>query len=304
MDALNSVLQVLRLKPQIFHRWHRDAPWSNTFSITNAAVLYSVEQGTCWLHIEGSASPLQLITGDVIIISNCRRYELSSSMLPESISQADVSDTASAESQTSTVLIHSEFLPEQRMAYPLFSLLPPIIYIRNTDGKAVDWLATPLDFITSEAQTLYPGYETIISHLLDILFIMALRYWIAHHSAGDGGWLRALYHPQIGIALNRIHSEPAHTWTLATLAKTAHMSRSTFSAQFTAMVGESPMQYLSRWRMQLAANLLLDDANLTVEQIARHVGYASPYAFSKAFKRVVGNAPSIYRDNQSRSGDD
>lgn len=180
--------------------------------------------------------------------------------------------------------------------------MPPLILIRGENGRAIDWLTAPLEMVAFEAQHDYPGKDTVLSRLMDILFIMVIRYWITHQSARDGGWFSALYHPQIGEVLGYIHRQPEHDWTVDSLAETVSMSRSSLANQFTGMVGESPMKYLTRWRMQLAATWLAQDPLLTVEEVSLRVGYTSSYAFSKAFKRLVGVAPSEYRSQAHRDG--
>ncbi|MBC8100626.1 MAG: helix-turn-helix transcriptional regulator, partial [Armatimonadetes bacterium] len=167
--------------------------------------------------------------------------------------------------------------------------------IPNQNGHTISWLKSPLEMINFEMQHSYPGSETVVSHLMSILLIMVIRYWILHHADGDGGWLSALYHPQIGAVLAEIHQQPAYPWTVDSLAKAVNLSRSGLAAQFSALVGEAPMHYLTRWRMQLAVTLLLDEPYATLDQIAQQVGYSSAYAFSKAFKRWFGMAPSAYR---------
>jgi AraC-like DNA-binding protein len=166
----------------------------------------------------------------------------------------------------------------------------------------VEWLAIALQFIADELENTRPGRDTIISRLMDILFIMVVRYWIDHHAASEKGWLSALRDPQIASALGDIHRQPEHTWTVEKLAAGAHLSRSAFAARFTALVGEPPLAYLTRWRMQLAMAWLLDDTE-TLEAIARKVGYSSAYAFSKTFKRLVGVAPGEYRRGQHKAAE-
>ncbi|MBI1277505.1 MAG: helix-turn-helix domain-containing protein [Anaerolineaceae bacterium] len=304
MDPLKQVLQAMRLEPQIFHRMEQYTPWGIEFSIQNGAAIHVVETGNCWLRLEDGSKPMRLLTGDIVVVSNAQKYEISGDLSSASITLDDwlkqpktepVSHNTCLDIADATTLLCSILRPYHGTVHPLFSLLPPLIYIKNIEGRPIEWLAMPLDNISSEAQTQYPGYETVISRLLDILFIMVIRYWITHQTPDEGGWLGALYHPQIGKVLNRLHSELAHQWTITELAEIALMSRSAFSAQFSKVVGESPMQYLTRWRMQLAANALIDNPMASVEYIASQFGYTSAFAFSKTFKRVFGLAPSKYR---------
>jgi transcriptional regulator GlxA family with amidase domain len=126
--------------------------------------------------------------------------------------------------------------------------------------------------------------------LLDIIFVQALRVWIASEPQSSGGWLGALRDPQIGAALSLMHREPDRAWSVDSLAQAVSMSRSPFAARFSALVGEPPLTYLTRWRMYLASSLLASE-RLNVGEVAARIGYQSDAAFSKAFKRHFGYAP-------------
>jgi AraC-like DNA-binding protein len=182
------------------------------------------------------------------------------------------------------------------VVYPIFSWLPSFIHIPNQEGRPIYWLAMAMQGIGSELQGARPGYEAVVSRLMDILFIMVMRSWIDQHASQEKGWLSALVDPYIGVILNALHEQPNAPWTLDKLAQLAMMSRSAVVDRFTSIVGEPPMRYLTRWRIQLATTWLHDDDQLTLEQIAHRVGYTNAFAFSKAFKRIVGLSPSEYRD--------
>lgn len=130
---------------------------------------------------------------------------------------------------------------------------------------------------------------------MDVLFIMVMRSWIDQQKTGEGGWLGALYDPYIGNVLHAIHGNPENHWSLEQLAQIATMSRSTFAERFTRMIGEPPMKYLTRWRIQLATTWITDDSTITIEQISQKVGYSSAFAFSKTFKRFMGVSPNHFR---------
>jgi len=141
----------------------------------------------------------------------------------------------------------------------------------------------------------------MISRLVDILFVMVLRYWIDHRAEKPAGWLGALLDPKISLSLQAIHRSPDRPWSVEELAATAALSRAAFSARFTDMVGEPPLKYLKRWRIQLAKNML-DSRNETLENLAPKVGYDSAFAFSKAFKRIVERSPGQYRREKGLHG--
>jgi transcriptional regulator GlxA family with amidase domain len=178
--------------------------------------------------------------------------------------------------------------------HPLLPVLPKVIALRARDGHAAAWLAPTLSFLAAEAGTELPGARTVVSRLADILFIQVVRAHLGSAPEQVSGWLGALRDPQIGSALGCMHEDPAHPWTVEALAQRVAMSRSTFAARFAEIVGEPPLHYLTRWRMQKARSLLRE-GRVPLSEVAARVGYDSEAAFSKAFKRAVGEAPGAYR---------
>ena len=151
-----------------------------------------------------------------------------------------------------------------------------------------------LRLIAAEGRELRPGGEAVITRLSDILVIQAIRTWIAGHPDGQTGWLGALQDPRIGRAMSLVHQDPARSWSVASLARETAMSRLAFAARFTDLVGEPVMQYVTRWRMQVALHDLQHDA-VAVAELAARMGYESEAAFSRAFKRTVGISPGAAR---------
>src|SRR5207253_4752553 len=203
-----------------------------------------------------------------------------------------------------TALICGSFRFEGSRTHPLLSVLPPLIHIQGDGGassRTTEWLSTTLRFLAAEARHPRPGAETLISRLTDVVFVQALRAWIESQPEGVGGWLGALRDRQIAAALGQIHRQPERDWSVARLASTVGMSRSSFAARFTALVGEAPLAYLTRWRMHLAGELLRG-RDLSVSEIAGRVGYESEAAFSKAFKREAGISPGAYRPPEPLGG--
>jgi AraC-like DNA-binding protein len=179
-------------------------------------------------------------------------------------------------------------------ARQLIALLPRVITVAPAGTPQDEWLQSTLRLIAAEARELRPGGETVITRLADILVIQAIRSWIERDPVGQTGWLGALRDRQIGQALALIHRDPARAWTVAQLADAVAMSRSAFAARFSQLVGETPIQYLTRWRMQIALDLLQDD-EATVGEAALRLGYQSEAAFSRAFKRAIGVSPGAVR---------
>ncbi len=146
-----------------------------------------------------------------------------------------------------------------------------------------------------------PGGEAVATRLADILVVQAIRTWLTHGPEARDGWFLALQDDRIGRALDAIHTDPGHEWSLELLARTATMSRSAFSARFTALVGEAPVAYLTRWRMRVAHSRLTAE-NVSAAQVATELGYGSEAAFNRAFVRVVGRTPgAVRRSTETRT---
>jgi AraC-like DNA-binding protein len=151
-----------------------------------------------------------------------------------------------------------------------------------------------------EAQAVHPGSSVMISRLIDVLIIRVIRTWAQTRNANDTGWLGALADPRISRALKAIHDEPFRKWSVADLARTVGMSRSSFAERFSLLVKEAPLSYHSRWRLTLADGLMRH-ANARVGDVARKVGYESEAAFSRAFKAQFGVSPVAVRSTNPQS---
>ncbi len=158
---------------------------------------------------------------------------------------------------------------------------------------AAGWLGTLMNIAVSEARSARAGGENVLARLSELMFVEAIRRYLETLPAARTGWLAGLRDPMVGQALAALHGQPAEAWTVERLARLAGQSRSVFAERFTEMVGQPPMQYLALWRMQLAARLLVEGGH--VAAVAGAVGYESEAAFSRAFKKLVGEAPATWR---------
>ncbi|WP_182112845.1 MULTISPECIES: AraC family transcriptional regulator [unclassified Actinotalea] len=173
----------------------------------------------------------------------------------------------------------------------LLRALPQVVVVPRGDEA----VATLVSMLAAEIGREEPGQTAVLDRLLDLLLITALRSWFAREGAGAPAWYRAWADPVAGAALRRIHQQPAEPWTVVRLADAAGVSRAAFARRFTDLVGESPMAYLTAWRIALAADLLTRP-DATLAAVARQVGYSTPFALSTAFKRVRGVSPRSYRE--------
>lgn len=200
----------------------------------------------------------------------------------------------SADPAGSALLICGCFQMDGPPADSLLAALPPVIHIGEMSGEVGPWLGQTIRLLTYESFADRPGTATVVNRLCDALFVYLLRGHLAALPEDRASWLRALVDPQVGAALRLMHDAPAEPWTVSSLAVAVGMSRSAFAARFVHVVGEAPMAYLTRWRLEKAA-ALLQPGTAAVNRVAAAVGYHSTAAFSKAFKRIVGVAPGAYR---------
>ncbi len=309
VDVLTDVLQTVRVKTACYGRLEAGAPWGIRVPAGDEAKFHVVLDGTCQLELDG-AEPLLLKSGDLVALPHGHEHVLSDGSRAEVITFQSVlschegSDKHHQARQLRvggagpiTTLVSGSISFEDRRNNPLLAVLPPVIPLLGEAGREVPWLESTLQFIACEASSRRPGSQTVISRLADILFIQIVRGHLAKmgEASADGpGWLGALAEPQIGAALSLVHQSPEQSWTVASLAQRVGMSRSAFASRFTRLVGEPPLHYVTRWRMQKAAGLLREGRS-TLAEIAEQVGYESETAFSKAFKRAVGSSPGAYR---------
>ena len=201
---------------------------------------------------------------------------------------------------TATTVICGVVRFDHPAARRLVSLLPRVIAVDAWSSPEAEWIQSTLRLMATEAREPRPGGETVITRLADILVIQAIRSWMASDPAAQTGWLGALQDRQIGHAIALVHREPAHPWTVESLASEVAMSRSAFAARFTELVGEPAMHYLARWRMHVALTWLKEE-DAPVSEMASRLGYESEAAFSRAFKRFLGFPPGAVRRARSKT---
>ena len=189
-----------------------------------------------------------------------------------------------------TTLIVGAYPVRGEISQRLLDALPVILRVEaGGTGDPV------LDHLAAEVALDVPGQQVVLDRLLDWMLVCTLRAWFDRPGGEPPGWWAAQRDPVVGDALRLLHADPAAPWTIAALADRARVSRSTLAKRFAELVGEPPLTYLTRWRMTLAADLLAQRDTATVAEVARLVGYADPFGFSAAFKRVRGVNPSDYR---------
>jgi AraC-like DNA-binding protein len=178
-----------------------------------------------------------------------------------------------------------------------------VLHARVDEAGADGGLAAFIAAAAHEVRARRPGGETVLARLSELMFVDVVRRHVERMSEGGTGWLAGLRDPHVGRALALLHGEPRRPWSMDDLARGAALSRSALAERFTRLVGEPPMQYLARWRMQLAASALAARASAGVAEVAAEVGYASEAAFSRAFKKLVGVPPAAWRRGRAAGTD-
>jgi AraC-like DNA-binding protein len=308
-DPLGAVLHHLRLEGTLYCRSELSAPWGvDVPDLPGCMTFQVVTSGRCWLEIEGH-SPLQLEQGSLTLLPHGVAHRF--------VSEPGVRAVALLDIPVEQVSERYEFMKfggggeithvtygvvelGHVSARRLIAQLPAVLHIDTWDDDVATWLHSSLRFMSREAAQLRPGGETVMTRLADILVIQAIRSWLETSPEAQVGWLAALRDDHLGRALMAIHRAPERDWTVESLAAEAAMSRSSFAAKFTALVGEPPLRYLTDWRMQ-SARLRLQDTTETLPVVAAAVGYQSEAAFSRAFKREFGHAPGLIRSSKPRS---
>lgn len=315
VDVLSDVLRAVRLTGAVYFDFELSSPWvaaappSRDIAATvmpgaqRVIEYHLIARGTCWGHAVGQA-PMRLREGDLIVFPQGDAHILSSA--PGMRAAPDIS--AFARPSSPLPLFHELggggferarivccFLGcDERPFNPLLTALPSVIHLPAAGTQATTgWLGTLMNIAVSEARSQRAGGENVLSRLSELMFVETIRRYLEMLQPAQTGWLAGLRDPVVGQALAALHGEASEPWTVERLARLVGLSRSVLAERFTAMVGQPPMQYLALWRMQLASHLLIEGGQ--VAAVAAAVGYESEAAFSRAFKKLVGQAPATWR---------
>lgn len=312
MDALSDVLRAVRLTGAVFFDVKASEPWvaetphgstivRNIFPDADHLMSYHVvTHGSCWAcPIEGE--PIQMVAGDVVVFPHGDAHAMcsapgmrdtpdverfrgpSAGQLPFTLSVGEGDDPAH--------LVCGFLGCDARPFNPLLDALPRAIHVGEQPGGAIEAF---VQFALAESQRRRMGGECVLGRLSELMFVDVVRRYLETLPPDRTGWLAGLRDAFVGRALSALHRSPAREWTLESLAREVGLSRSALAERFGQFVGQPPMQYLTSWRMQLAAGLLRGGTD-SVARVAERVGYESEAAFSRAFKKVVGAPPSQWR---------
>jgi len=323
-DPISDVLDTVRLQGAVFFLWEPGWPYGigvadgrslSRHILPGAECIVSyhiVTKGPCWATV-ADEPPMSLDTGDTLVLPRGDAYKIANIpqyATPEdceasieffkAMSAGDVPHVVrdGGPGPDSSKLICG-FLGCNMGPYnPLLSSLPRMMRVpAPQDGE--DPLSSLIGFALTESRQSRGGERCLLMRLSEVMFVEVLRRYLRSGPEIGSGWLAGLRDPVVGRALALLHGDIAGSWTLHKLAASIGASRSTLAQRFSEVVGLPPMQYLARWRMQVAADRLRD-TKAKVYAVANDVGYDSEEAFSRAFKRVVGATPRQWRERRSR----
>lgn len=302
-DPLSDLLEFLEPRCDLSGRFVAGGAWARRFANLDAIKFCAATDGHCWYAMDGMSEPGLLDAGDILVTNGTRSLVLSSA--PALVATASAAPLVQDADGIYRLGVERDFamlggtvkIDRDRQAL-LLEGLPPLIHVRKTTDEAapIAWLLGQL--VAEMKPGSRPGRSIVVGGLAQLLFVQALRAYLAHAPAGDRGWLKGFGDHRLAVALSKMHGEPARNWSLDELASEASMSRTSFAVRFREMLGVPPLTYLAHWRMQLAKREIR--AGASIAEAAAKVGYASESAFRNAFRRIAEVAPGQYRQAMER----
>ena len=299
MDALSDILELIRLKSSVYFRKDFASPWGMEMGKSSYAQFHMVVRGHCWLKSKFLKNPIELYAGDIVIFLNGDEHWLADDPSNKRISGIKVVEAHHRKQKLfrgkniSTTLVCGHFEFEKGFNHPLLKSLPKFLHIKDTERRELTWLETATNVIMQETGSNEPGADAVVKRLAEILLIQILRVYMLRKNVSKG-YLAALKDHQINNALKLIHTKPDESWTLENIARQIGMSRAAFAAKFKHLIGITPMNYLTSWRM-FKARELIRQHHLSLFEIAESVGYSSEASFNRAFKKQFKKNPGAMR---------
>lgn len=313
MDVLSDVLRTIRLEGALFLHADLGAPWC--FNVPKGvdiaqvlkpgaqelAIFHLIMKGQCWAQVQGG-EPIRLSQGDLVVIPHGDTHVVGSGLQHAAVAVANVIQPRVPElariryggDGEQTLVACGWFAYEAGVSQMLIEQLPRLFSIHLRDRPAGSWIEQSVHFVLEAGASSTPGSDSVVAKIAEVLLTEAVRGYIESIPTGHVGWLAGLRDAHAGRCLALMHAEPGRDWSIDSLAQEIHTSRSVLAERFTAAVGVSPMHYLARWRMVLAAGLLRNQQG-ALARIAEQVGYGSEAAFIRAFKREYGVSPGVWR---------
>jgi AraC-like DNA-binding protein len=324
MDVLSEVLKAVKLDGALFYNAEFSAPWCFRAPASHVVAPYLsprsrhviiyhlLTEGSGYAHVERDGRPLSLTAGDIVIFPHGD---------PHIMGNGSPVQPVDNEQELQRILSHglkiarfggggeiTKFICgymacEPHLSGMLLGGLPPIMKVHIRNDESGQWLEQSIRYSVENAGGSNPGSEAVLAKLSEALFVETLRRYIALLPREQTGWLAGVRDPDVGKALAFLHRRPAHPWTIAALANEVGISRSVLAERFRRYLSETPIAYLTRWRLQLGAQLLAS-TNHGVAHIAAEVDYESEPSFNRAFKREFGLPPAQFRSRTRQARGD
>ncbi|WJH37961.1 AraC family transcriptional regulator (plasmid) [Aliirhizobium terrae] len=305
-DPLSDILRLTRAKGVLSTGLRARGRFSVSVKMHEGMKFNAIMEGSCFLDVGGNSH--QLNAGDCFLLTKGTEFTVGNSRACEVLPAEQVFAHATSGYAVldngdgpSVTFVGGKMTSDRGMEL-LTSCLPPVILLRGGTAAA-QWISALLRSLETELTEGRPGSDVMSEQIMHMIFIEIIRTYSKDEMSI--GWLAALFDPQIAKALSAMHAAPGKNWRVGELASVSGLSRSQFAARFARVVGESPLEYLTRWRMMLAREALLERAT-TIAQVANDVGYGSEAAFGAAFRRVYGTSPrrSVENERAARQGRD
>ncbi|HXB76167.1 MAG TPA: AraC family transcriptional regulator [Bradyrhizobium sp.] len=323
-DTLSDVLAAVHLSGSVFFEVTAKSPWVAEAppaaqiapqvapGAQHAIEYHVVTAGSCWISLVGNnaSEPVKLTEGDIVVVPHGDPHVVSSAPGMRAEPNFDVygkpgEDVAvpfrlqtGGDGPSESRLICGFFSCDVRPFNPLLDSLPRFMRVGRDSLASHSLLDEFIRFATTEMRNKRAGSQSVLNRLSELMFVEVIRLYMDQLEGGNTGWLAGLRDPLVGRALTLLHARPSRAWTLEQLASEAAASRSVLADRFNDLVGYPPIQYLTRWRMQIAARRLMDPT-ARIASVAHEVGYESEAAFSRAFKKFVGQSPGQWRTRSS-----
>ncbi|ABS26258.1 AraC family transcriptional regulator [Anaeromyxobacter sp. Fw109-5] len=321
LDVLSDALRVVRASGALLLRGEFTGSWAVATPDSSAiarivcpggarlAIMHLLAEGDCWIALPGRER-VRLATGELVLFPRGDAHLLGSGdhaavvpvsalLPPAPWTELPVLRHGGGGERARIVCCYLRC--DDLLFTPFLEPLPPVLHLRADGGSTHEWVSASIRYVIAESTRGGPGSGALVGKLTELLFIEALRREMCSLPETSVGWLAALRDEYVSRALQAFHARPGRAWTVEGVAREAGLSRSALVARFQRVLAKTPMQYLTTWRLQLAANRLLATSE-TVAAIAHAVGYGSEVALSHAFKRVTGVSPAAWRRSHRRSG--
>lgn len=299
MDPLADLLPAMRVHSAVYTRVEASAPWGIDFIPYHHVKFGIVLHGSGWINVAGDPTPVALHAGDCYLLPRGCAFTLRDQLdsptqnFEELLCRIEARTLRYGGGGALTTIIGGRFIFAGPRYPALLDVLPELLHFKVTASELAAIQST-IQLLAAEIATPVLGSSLVLDRLADIFFVQTLRAYLGSGNGRDVQWFGAAADHQIGSALRMLHEQSARSWTVEALAASVNMSRSAFALRFKKFVGDAPMEYLARCRIQKATRLLRESA-LPISQIADAIGYDSEAAFNKAFKRLTGTPPGRYR---------